>query len=333
MRLRLAARAAPLIVACAVASPAGAQLEDDGRKSARLLGEEAAALFAAGDFAGAMKKYEVAYALVPVPTLGVRLARSLDKLGRLLDAEARYKAVIKMELDKSAPAVHAEAKEQAKTELEALQRRIPRLVVEPEVEDSAPDVTVTVDGVELKPAEWRQKRPVNPGAHRVVVARAGREVSRDVKLEEGEVLRVAVSPPPPPAPAPSASAPPPPPPAVSSARPPEPPPVVDGGSRKTLGYVALGVGGVGLAVGVFATLAAMSKKSSLDDKCASGACPPSAFDDLDAYESRKRVATGGLVLGVAGAAVGGVLLWTDLGAGRRAGGFVGPGRVGLGGTF
>lgn len=336
LRVLLRQRALWPLLLILSAAPAGAQVDESDRKTARALGEEATALFAQGDYKAALKKYEVAYKLVPVTTLGVRVARTLDKLGRLVEAEARYVEVLAMELPQGAPAVHVEAKEQAKKELDALRPRIPSLIVDPDV-PATEDVRVTLDGAALRPDEWRKRKAVDPGVHRVLITRAGFEVGKDVKVIEGDIAHVPLSlpktVPPPPASSASASAEPPKPPPPASTPKPASTPVADAGPRRAIGFAALGVGAVGFAVGLYGYLGAAAKQGTLDQKCKAGDCPPSAWGDLDTYESKKRLATVGTVVGLVGAAAGGVLLFTDVGKTRRTTGFVGPGTVGVRGTF
>ena len=52
------------------------------RSTARKLGQEAVKLYEAGDYAGALEKFNTADSLVPAPTLGLYAARCLAKLGR-----------------------------------------------------------------------------------------------------------------------------------------------------------------------------------------------------------------------------------------------------------
>jgi hypothetical protein len=82
-----------------------------------------------------------------------------------------------------------------------------------------------------------------------------------------------------------------------------------------LAYVALGVGGAALLTGgVFGALAA-SDQSSLFDACPGGHCPYRLRADVEAYESKKTIATVGLVSGAALIA-GGVVLYFSLPASR-----------------
>jgi hypothetical protein len=92
------------------AAPAFAQAIDPStRAAARKLGEDAGKLFESGDYAGALEKYNLADQLVPAPTLGVRAARCLVKLGRIVEASERYLDVTRIKLEKSALGVQRKA--------------------------------------------------------------------------------------------------------------------------------------------------------------------------------------------------------------------------------
>jgi hypothetical protein len=72
--------------------------------------------------------------------------------------------------------------------------------------------------------------------------------------------------------------------------------------------VLLGVGAAGLVTGSVTGLMAVGKKSSLD--CPDKQCPPSQHDDLDSAKTLATISTVGFGVGIAGAAVGVVLLMT-----------------------
>src|SRR4051812_4084136 len=84
--------ASAVVIALALlAAPARAQsLDDSTRSAARGLGEEGIALFDRGDYAGALARFERAEAVVRMPTLSLRAAWCLEKLGRLVEAAERY---------------------------------------------------------------------------------------------------------------------------------------------------------------------------------------------------------------------------------------------------
>src|SRR5689334_15189282 len=119
-----------LTVACflAAARPALAQdapIEDATRTRARALGEEGNSLYDKGDYESALDRYERAAALVNVPTLGLKSARCLAKLGKLIEASERYLAVSRVMLAPDAKDVHKQAVVYAGDERDKLLSRLP----------------------------------------------------------------------------------------------------------------------------------------------------------------------------------------------------------------
>jgi hypothetical protein len=298
--------------------PAAPAVDEATRSSARELGEQGNALFAAGDFAGALEKYERANALVPVPTLGVRIARCLVALGRLVEASERYLAVQRAGLPPSPLPVHHKALEDAKTERDALLPRIPALVVTV----SPAGAEVTVDGAAMPAALLGEKRMVDPGK-RVVVARAGEATrSMEVDVAEGAVVPVHVS---------IDGAPPP----VPGAGPTTPPDEASGGSAwPIVGWSAVGVGGALTVVGVVTGLVAMGQRSDLEASCgAELACGPAFHEDAEGYNGLRTLSAVTFFAGLGVAAAGVTILLVDPGGGSETALRLGPGRVGLAGRF
>ena len=318
-------------------------VDDATRNSARQLGEEAKELFDRGDFAGALDKYQRADALVHVPTLGVRIARTLVKLGRLNEAAERYLAVTRMDLAEGALPVHKEAKENAEAERAALMPRIPGLVVKL---DGPAAAVVSLDGAVLPPALYGVRRATDPGPHRLEARNGSEVVTREITLAEGQTLPIdlklsslappvaLVAPAEPLAPS-------------VPVRPVDPLPAPGEGSwraRRAAGFVGLGLGGAGLVAGAVAGALLFSRKSDLEAKgCSSDlACPAKQANGADlggAVDSynRQRAASSGLLIG--GLAVAGVGLTLVLTAkqpaapGPTAKVFVTPSGGGLAGVF
>lgn len=285
-------------------------LEPETKSAARKLGAEGQRLFDAGDYAGALVKFERADTLVPAPTLGLRAARCLAKLGRLVEASERYLAVSRAELDAGAPTVMLRAQEEARAEREALLPQIPMLTIDVDG-PLGNEVSVLVDGKPIPVALLGEQRPTDPGEHKVEVRRPDTSTSGEVKLKPGEASHLRLTLPKlPAAPPTSALLPrqettPPPlrpaPPEVSSAPP-----------YRGAGIVGVAVGGVGLALGVTAGALALSDALTLQDKCKpSPHCSSKSGvqqSDIFWYNAERVGAVVGLTVGVAGLAVGVPLL-------------------------
>jgi hypothetical protein len=126
--------ASALLIAVVLAAPSARAQGANGqsaivRATARKLGGEAVKLYDAGDYAGALEKFNTADSLVPAPTLGLYAARCLVKLGRTVEASERYLEVTRMELDRAALPVMRKAQADAVTEREKLLPSIPTLEV------------------------------------------------------------------------------------------------------------------------------------------------------------------------------------------------------------
>jgi hypothetical protein len=104
-------------------------------------------------------------------------------------------------------------------------------------------------------------------------------------------------------------------------------------------YVALGAGGVGVAVGSVFGVLALSTKSTLDSHCTNKLCPPGEQSDIDALHLDSILSTVGFGVGVVGLAVGTYLLVGTGEGSRPATGsasirpWIGPASAGLTGVF
>jgi hypothetical protein len=270
----------------------------------------------AGDYARAADRFDRAYEIEHTPVLGLWVARSLARAGRLLAAAARYDELSKQNLPSDAGAKDWGAKRDAQAERQRLLLRVPSVVV---TIDGAPkeQVSVTVNDQPLPPSSIGLPRLVDPGSVRVRGTRGESAVEATVELDEGEVKTARLA----------FGAPRPVPPSATQARASQ---AGHGGvksrssarahgaaraertgdGRRVVGYVAMGVGGAALLTGSVFGLLSLDDQSRLDGRCPDSLCPPNLSSDLDAYESRKTIATVGLLSGAALTAAGFVLYVT-----------------------
>jgi hypothetical protein len=212
--------------------------------------------------------------------------------------------------------------------LDEIAKAMPSVVFE--VKDAAGnDVSsarITIDGQPLA-GNAGTALEVDPGEHTFVFEAGGlAKVEKKLVLVEGvrgrhEVIRLANTPE-----------------AATSAPAPS---NEDVSSRSSgpplLSYVALGVGGAGLVLGVTTGLVAGGKHGDLANVCsdASGTCPASASGDLDSYHTWRTVSTVGYIVGAVGVA-GGAVLWLTAPkaqASTTARVWIGPGSAGVAGRF
>jgi hypothetical protein len=316
-------------------SPLAAAQGESPREQARVLGEEGLAKYDAGDFAGALERLDRAYALYPAPTLGLYSARALSKLGRLLEASRRYLEVSRATLEADASDQLKQAQADATAEHGVLQKRIPQLRAET-TNATIADVAITLNGTPVASSELERGRQLDPGKY-VVRGVYGNETKIvEVVLRESEtktaVLQFTAPGAAPPPVVPPTSQPTPAPTDPGKPRPP-------GASQRTLGWVVLVLGGIGVGVGAATGAMASGKKSDLEKVCPDlSHCPESARSDVDSYNNLRTVSSIGFIGGGVGVAAGLVLVLTapkstPVETVKRVQPFVGLGSAGVRGAF
>lgn len=168
------------------------EISEATKKSARELGLEGGALYDKGDYAGALDKLDRAYALYPAPTIGLWSAQAMVELGKLVEASERYLDVVQRPLEKDASPALTEAKDTAKREYDALEPRIPRLMLKLEGAQAA-EVSIELDGKDVPSAIVGVAHPVNPGKHAVAAAWRGQHVSSAFEATERGTATVVLA--------------------------------------------------------------------------------------------------------------------------------------------
>lgn len=252
---------------CGGPSRLAAQPVDDAtRATARELGMAGVEAYQAGNYAAAREKLDKAYGALKVPSLGLWSARALAQLGQLIEASERYLEVTRLEVSSGDVAVQKRAQAEAATEREALLLRIPSIVVQLETLDPS-QVTVLLDGTRIPNSLLGERRPVNPGPHRLEASQNEHRSKVEITLEEGahETVRLDLS---------SSAA------GTRVSKPdtqsvirPDAP-AASGISLRTIGLVVGSVGVVGLGVGTgFAVRAkALDADAKADGHCDSTGC-------------------------------------------------------------
>lgn len=268
------------------------------RTAARDLATQGAQAFDAGDYAQASDFFRRAHELVPAPSIALLRARSLAKLGQLLEAIDIYEQTARFKLPEDAPEAYLQAVETARGEMEEVRHRLPRLKVMLIGVSASEPAQVSMDDKPTPEALLGVERPTNPGPHRIE-ARVGGQLraTRELSMVEGQSYQIEldlrpVQPPPKP---------------VVLAPPPESSHSGPHSWRKTGGYVALGVGALGLGIGTYTGLVALHHKSELDSVC-QPTCPSSSADDIDSFRSNRTISYVSFGVGIAAAATGVMLL-------------------------
>jgi hypothetical protein len=81
--------------------------------------------------------------------------------------------------------------------------------------------------------------------------------------------------------------------------------------QRTWGWIGLGVGATGLAVGTVAGLVVASRYGELKEDCPGGQCEPEDQSRVSSYDRWQTISTVGFIVGGVGAAVGVTLLLTS----------------------
>jgi hypothetical protein len=321
------------LVACAVSVTAGAVEPTAGdRETSRSLGTQGVRALAAHDYTAAERACGGAYALVKAPSVGTCWAQALEGLGQLVEARDVFVEVIHLPTRPEEPAIFTSARNVARTEADALGKRIPTVTLAISGPPETTPLRVAIDGALVKSETARLPRKVNPGAHTLSISATGFEpLTAQVTIAEGEDRRLEI----PLRPSnrgrePSDLA--------QSAPTQEPRSTTSGGSLPLPAVVAGGAGLAGLVVGVVAGVAGSAKHSALSNECnaSRGTCPPSAASDLDAFHTLRTVSTVGYVVGGLGLVAGGVLFFampTSRESPTATGLFVGPSSCWLAGEF
>jgi len=254
--------------------------------------------FDAGRYAEASDFFRRAHQLVPAPSIALMQARALAKLGQLLEAADIYEQTARLKLADDAPEAYVTAVQTARAEVEEVRTRLPRLKLTVLGTSRADRAQVTIDDKPTPDALLGVERPVDPGVHHFAVHVAGQtRAERDLTVVEGQSYQVELD-------AHSAQAA-----AAPAAAPIAPGRQASGSanSRRTLVYVGLGLGVVGLGVGTYTGLVALRHKSNLDSACHAG-CPASSASEIDSWRSNRTVSWLSYGVGIAAAGAGVLLL-------------------------
>ncbi len=297
---------AVLVSTLLCAAPVGAQpappIDDQLRATARSLADEGMTLYEQRKYAEALDRFERAGTIIQAPTITLHAARSLDKLGKLVEAAERYRTCINTPLDATAPDAFRGAQDAARSELQALMPRIPSVEISV-VGPGADQAVVTLDGKPVLRALIGVKLLLNPGEHKIAASTATHANAQDVNIQEKQVSPVVLT-------------------LVSK---------VEGGSdgqtitpdkpgkpstfngKKIAGITALGVGGAFTILGVVGLVSMASALDELDTYCAGGICDKDPLDGgyvrrTEAYDSSRYLAIAGFAVGGVGLAAGTALL-------------------------
>lgn len=176
------------------ASPgAFAQPSSADKETARNLMKEGDAKFSSRDFAGALKAYEAAHAIMQVPSTGLPLAKAQLEKGLLVEARDTLLQVTRHPKEANEPAAYAKAREEATDLAQKIAPRIPSVTIAVEGAPSGTAVEVKVDGTSVPPAALSAPRKVNPGSHVITASASGfKTATSNVTVKEGDTQKVTL---------------------------------------------------------------------------------------------------------------------------------------------
>jgi hypothetical protein len=296
-------------------------LDSVSREAATNLAVAGLEAYEAGHYEEAFDKLEKSYTVARVPTLGVWSARALHKIGRWLEAEARYVETVALPLPEVDAATQQQAQQEAQNELTALTPTIPQLVLQLEGA-TLEQLRITIDGKVVN-----SKEPVhrlNPGVHHIEGDRGDARQAVDVQLTPGDNRNILLRFPSRASAAPDSSF------DLESSD-------SDDSWLRPVGWSSVVLGGAGLAVGAVSLVLAVQKKDEIDhnDRCRDGNCGPSQQGLVDSYNARRNLSTVGFVAGTALTALGvtALVLAGNSSEDVSAEAFISPSFTGIRGTF
>jgi hypothetical protein len=288
-------------LAATLASSSRADDAAENVAAARTLGIQGVQLADAGKCPEAIEKLQRAESLHHAPTILGRLGECQVNVGEVVAGTENLNMVVREPLAANAPKVFHDAQDRAQKVLTAATPKIAHLVIR--ITPNDVKASVAVAGKPVPAALLGAERPTDPGTHQVTATAEGyKPSSATVTLAEGghqditlllekDPNTVAALPP-----AGSET------PATAGTPGPVAPPAPSAHKSNTPAYIAFAVGGAGLIVGSITGALAFSKASDCPDKvCATQG-------DLDSAKSMATISTITFGVGIAGVAVGTVLL-------------------------
>jgi hypothetical protein len=265
---------------------------------------EAVKLYKGGKAAQALPMFVEVADATHSPNARLYVGHCLAQLGKYAEAYRAFALTVK-ETGQANGDKYQETREAAQAQLAQLGERVGRLVI---VLGEIPSgLTVAVDGARVEEKELGTQLILEPGTHGVAAQADGMApVKRQVNLDGGEVKTITLSfhkldAAPPKAGATTGPAP-------MSAQP-RADTATRGGTLRTLGFVAGGVGVAGFAVFTVAGLAAKGTYDHLNRECGAAGCADSAHRNaIDRGKLQQTIANVGLAVGIVGVAAGGTLL-------------------------
>jgi hypothetical protein len=297
-------RLAVVLLTLAAAAPVASAQTDEARSAARAAATEGLHALQEGRYKDAVDLCTRAESLMHAPTHLLLIARAQTKLGHLVEAQEAYIKIQRDRLAPNAPRAFVDAQAAANDEQAALAPRVPTLKVT--LDGDATGAQITLDGAPFPAALVGLASPINPGSH-TLEARSPTAAAEPftVAVSEGAKQTVNLTM------RPVAAEP------IAEQTPPEPATVQPSSSGhaglRTAGWIGVGVGVAGLAVGVVMVLKNHTDRNDANALCGPAGCPDSRRSQIASFDDEANsAATFSWVafgVGAAGLVTGSTLLW------------------------
>ena len=303
-RLKRSACVGATLVLFGMAAPRYAHADSNSNPAvAEALYEEGRALMKQGKLDQACPKLKQSYDLDPGGGTLLNLAECYEKQGKLASAWSSFNEARAQAQREGRP----ERVEYAKKHIAAIEPKLSKITIDVPSDAAVPGLSVLLDGAELGSAAWNVGVPIDPGTHELS-ASAPNKTSYDKKFEVAasspsttlSIPKLEDAPV-------AASAAPVRPVDQDTEKKPVPSEASASNGSRTVGYVLLGAGVVGIGVGSYFGLHAFSKWNERKDDCAHG-CTPDAKTAGDAASSAALVSDIGFGVGLIAAGVGTYLI-------------------------
>jgi hypothetical protein len=284
---------------------------------ARALAVEGVKLAQDGHCDDAIDKLERAEQLRHSAIVLEQLGECYIEKGRFVEGAEAMRSVLREAQPENASEALKKAHANARTMLETAKGKIATVTITVEVVGKA-QPTVEIDGQLMPAALIGAARPTDPGDHTIEASAPGHlPARRRVTLTPGQTEALAftlvvdpnASAKPKPAAVANAEAP-----AAPVAREAPAPAATRAAAERSApnhvpAYIAWGIGGAALAVGIGYGWVAMNQKSDLDKVCPDHRCPPTQSERLDAAKANGVISSVAFGVGLAAAVTGGLLFF------------------------
>jgi hypothetical protein len=309
MSPRLAAAIAIVTLISSLCGLATAQAPSAADKAvAETLFQEGRKLLTRGELDEACAKFAESNRLAPRLGTLLNLATCHEKQGKTASAWAEFTeaaAIAKQDKRK-------DREKFARDHAASLEKKLSRLVLE--VSAPVDGTVVELDSEAIGRAVWGTPIPVDPGSHQLEVSAPGHERwSKSLTIKPGPTTISVSIPKLEPEPSePDAKRETPEPSAKTPDRAPEADQdgQSDGSAQRTIGWLAIGAGVVGIGIGSYFGLQTFSKQNESEDHCNGTSCDQTGIDLRSEAKTTGTISTIGFAAGAVGLGAGLVLLLT-----------------------